>query len=170
MRRTPSFIDPKRIAYAAVLAAMALAVQYFESLLPPPIPGVPVKLGLANIFVLYALLSGRPGIAAAVAALKCLLLPLVGGSVSGLLYASAGTALAYAAMRLLLPMYRRGQVGAAGVSMAGAFLFNVGQLFVGACLLGQSLWLYLVWMGLLSIPAGICTGLLAAALIRRLPS
>ena len=49
-------MNAKRIATLALLAAMALAVQSLESLLPPIVPGVPFKLGLANIFTLVALL------------------------------------------------------------------------------------------------------------------
>ncbi len=166
---TQSRIDVRRLAFAAVLAAMALAVQYLESLLPPLIPGVPVKLGLANIFVLYALLIGWRTEAAAVALLRCLLLPLVTGNASGFLYTLCGGALSYIAMLALLPLYRRGKASAIGVSVAGAYCFNVGQLAVGAAVMGRAMWTYLTWMGLLSIPAGLCTGLIAARLIRLLP-
>lgn len=153
---------------AALLAAMALAAQYLESLLPPVLPGVPARIGLANIFVLLPLLSGRKGEAAAISLLRCLLLPLLTGNVSGLPYALAGSAASFFVMLPLLSPYRAGHIGAAGVSVAGAFLFNMGQLFVGVCVVGKAMLAYVPWMGLLSIPAGICTGLLAALLKKRL--
>ncbi len=165
---TGSRTDARSLTAAAVLTAMALAVQYLESLLPPVFPGVPVRIGLANIFVLLPLLSGRRGQAAAISLLRCLLLPLVIGNVSGLPYALAGSALSFAGMLPLLWPYRAGRVGAVGVSVAGAFLFNMGQLFVGVCVVGRAMLAYVPWMGLLSIPAGVCTGLLAQLVKKRL--
>ena len=72
-------------------------------------------------------------------------------------------------MALLLPLQASGRISAIGLSVAGAFCFNVGQLAVGCLTAGLAMIAYLPWMGLLSIPAGIATGLLTALLIRRLP-
>ena len=166
---TASRIEAKRIASVAVLSAMALAVQYIEAMLPPLVPGVPVRIGLANIFTLFALLKGRRLDGALVELLRCLLYPLVTGNVSGLGYALMGSLLSCLIMLLLLPLYRRERVGAVGVSVAGAFLFNCGQLLVGLLVVGRAMTAYFPWMGLLSIPAGICTGLIAELLVRRVP-
>ena len=162
-----SRISTRALTAAALFSAMALAVQYFESQLPPLVPGVPVRLGLSNIFVLLPLLNGRRLDAACVALLRCLLLPLVTGNVSGLLYSLAGSAASLGGMLPLLSPYRGGKVGAVGVSVAGAFLFNLGQLFVGVCIVGRAMLAYAPWMGLLSVPAGVCTGLVAAVLCKR---
>ncbi|MEG1525524.1 MAG: Gx transporter family protein [Clostridia bacterium] len=166
---TGSRIDAKRIATVAMLSAMALAVQYFESLLPPIVPGIPVRIGLANLFVLFALLTGHKADAAFVSLLRCLLYPLITGNISGLAYAVVGSLLGYLGMLLLLPLYHKDAVGAVGISVLGAFLFNVGQLLVGIFVVGTAMTVYFPWMGLLSIPAGICTGLLAKMLVRRVP-
>ena len=162
-----SRINTRALTTTALLAAMALAVQYLESLLPPLLPGVPARLGLANIFVLLPLLHGRRADAAAIALLRCLLLPLLTGNVSGLPYALSGSVMGYLAMLALLPAYRKERVSAVGVSVAGAFLFNMGQLLAGVCIVGKAMLAYVPWMGLLSIPAGICTGLVASVLFRR---
>ena len=138
-------------------------------LLPPVLPMIPVRLGLANVFSLFALLRRGRGDALAVALLRCPLLALVAGRVSQLFFSLAGGLLAWGAMAALLPLYRSGRVGAVGLSVAGAFCFNVGQLAVGCAAAGPSMAAYLPWMGLLSIPAGAATGLLAALLDARLP-
>lgn len=160
-------IDAKRLATTAMLSAMALAVQYLESLLPPIVPGVPVRIGLANIFVLFALLKGRRADAGWITLLRCLLFPLVTGNISGFAYSLCGSVLGYGSMLALLPAYQREHVGAIGVSVLGAFFFNIGQLLVGIVVVGRAMAAYFPWMGLLSIPAGICTGLLGALLNRR---
>ncbi len=164
-----SHIDVKRLAVTALLAAMAMAVQYLEGLLPPLIPVLPVRLGLANIFVLYALMNGQRGPALAISLLRSLLAPIFTGAVSGLLYALPASLLSYAGMLLLLPLYRKERLGAAGLSVFGAFLYNAAQLFVGLFTVGRGMLLYFPWMGLLSIPAGLCTGLAAAPLLKRVP-
>ncbi len=170
---TPSRIDSRavrRITVIALLTAMALAAQWLESLLPPIVPAIPVRLGLANCFVLYALLALRRRTdALIVTVLRALLFVLVAGNASQVFYSLAGGLLSYAAMALLLPLQASGRISAIGLSVAGAFCFNVGQLAVGCLTAGPAMIAYLPWIGLLSIPAGIATGLLTALLIRRLP-
>ena len=171
---TPSRIESRavrRVTTIALLTAMALAAQWLESLLPPIVPVIPVRLGLANCFVLYALLtSGRRTDALAVTVLRALLFVLVAGNASQVFYSLAGGLLSWAAMALLLPLQASGRLSAIGLSIAGAFCFNIGQLAVGCLTAGPAMVAYLPWMGLLSIPAGIATGLLTALLIRRLPT
>ena len=108
---TPSRIDSRavrRITVIALLTAMALAAQWLESLLPPIVPAIPVRLGLANCFVLYALLALRRRTdALIVTVLRALLFVLVAGNASQVFYSLAGGLLSYAAMALLLPLLRR---------------------------------------------------------------
>lgn len=159
----------RRIAEVALLTAMALGAQWLESLLPPIIPAIPVRLGLANIFTLFALLRRSRSDALLITLLRCPLFVLVTGNVSQLFYALAGGLLAWGAMALLIGSLRAGRISAVGLSVAGAFFFNVGQLAVGCVATGPAMLAYLPWMGLLSIPAGIATGLLAGLLARRIP-
>ena len=49
--------NTKHIAILGILIAAATAVHYIEGLLPSLILGVPIKLGLANIFTLYTLIK-----------------------------------------------------------------------------------------------------------------
>lgn len=158
----------RRLTTIAILCAMALALQWFESLLPPIVPAIPVKLGLANVFTLYALLCLSRKEALCIAMLRCLMFPLISGAVSGFFYAAAGSLLAWCAMAALLPLARVNRLSAMGLSVAGAFLFNVGQALVGLFTVGRAMLAYFPYMGLLSIPAGLATGFLCALLIRRL--
>ena len=125
-----------RIARLAVLTAMALALQWLETLLPPPVPAVPVRIGLANIFVLYAMMEMTPGDALAVSVLRSLLLPLITGNVSGLLYSLCGGVLSWIAMTVLLGSYRRGRISSIGLSVAGAAAFQIGQVLAGCFIVG----------------------------------
>lgn len=160
----------RRIAELALLTAMALCAQWLESLLPPVVPMAPVRLGLANVFTLFALLRRGRADALLVTLLRCLLFVLVAGNASQLPYSLAGGLLSLGAMAALLGVLRAGHVSAIGLSVAGAFCFNVGQLAVGCVAAGPAMLAYLPLMGLLSIPAGAATGLLAALLVRRVPA
>lgn len=160
----------RRTAEVALLTAMALCAQWLESLLPPVLPMIPVRLGLANIFTLFALLRRGRVDALLVTLLRCLLFVLVTGNASQLLYSLAGGLLSLGVMALLLGALRAGSISAVGLSVAGAFCFNAGQLAVGCAAAGPAMLAYLPWMGLLSIPAGAATGLLAALLVRRIPA
>ncbi len=157
-----------KIAYLAVLTAMALAVQWMESLLPPPFPAVPVRIGLANIFVLYAVLKMNPGDALTVSILRCLLLPLVTGNVSGLLYSLCGGVLAWTAMVVLMGAYRGGRITSIGLSVAGAGAYQIGQVLAGCLIAGTVILAYLPVMMLVSIPAGIATGWIGGILAARI--
>ena len=163
-----SHADVKRLCTAALLSAMALALQYLESLLPPLVPGIPVKLGLANLVTLYTMLRFSRRDAFIVSALRVLLFPLLSGAVSGFFYAAAGTLLSFAVMALLLPIVRAGRLSPVGQSVAGAFLFHVGQTLVGLLTVGRAMLAYFPYMGLISIPAGALTGFLAMFLAKRL--
>ena len=101
--------DARRVAELALLTALSLLAGYVEGLLPPVLPMIPVRLGLANVFSLFALLRRGRGDALAVALLRCPLLALVAGRVSQLFFSLAGGLLAWGAMAALLPLYRSGQ-------------------------------------------------------------
>lgn len=165
---TPS--EVQRLVAMSLLTAMALAVQYFESTLPPIIPGLPVRIGFSNVFCLYALF--RIGVKPAffVALARCALFAMVTGSVSGLFYSLAGSLLSVTGMALLIPLLFSGRLTLYGVSVAGAFLFNVGQCIVGLFVVGRYILTYLPFMGLLSIPAGMITAYLTFVILRRLPN
>lgn len=160
--------DIPRLTRLALLAALALIAHYIESLLPPLIPGLPVKLGIANIFALTALLVWSPREAFAVTLVRCVAGSLMAGSPTSLVYSLTGGLLSCAVMSLLRPLCRREKISPAGLSIAGAFAFNAGQLFVGAAVAGRGILLYFPLMSLLSLPTGIfvgfCAGLCAKTL------
>ena len=159
----------RQITTVALLTAMALALQWLESLLPTMIPGIPVRIGLANIFVLYALLTMTVWDAFAVAVLRNILFGLITGNVSGVLYSLCGSILSWTVMTAMLPAWRKKWVSPAGISAAGAFAFQLGQAVAGRITVGTAIWYYFPYMGLLSVPAGIVTGVLCNVLKNRLP-
>ena len=151
--------DTKRLATLAMIVAMASAVHYLEGLLPPILPAVPgTKLGLANIFSLFALVTMGVKEGYAVVVLRCLVGTLIGGAVTGLLYALSGGLLSYTVMALCRRLLK-GRLSLYGLSAMGAFFHNLGQILTACLVMGNTYVLYYFpYLALVAIPTGLLTG------------
>ena len=156
----------KRLVLLAMLTAVAMILSYVESLLPSVgIPGV--KMGLANIAVIFALFRFGWKEAAALSLVRVVLVSLLFGSVGAMLYSLAGAVLSLAVMALLRRIDRFSTVG---ISVAGGVAHNAGQiLMVMLILQTKQLLGYLPVLAVSGIAGGVLTGLAAALLIRRIP-
>ena len=156
----------KKLAYLALLTAAAMILSYIESLLPSVgIPGV--KLGLANIAVMFCVYRFRLREAAAVSLIRVFSVALLFGSLGALFYSAAGAALSLAVMALLR---KSGRFSCVGVSVAGGVAHNAGQILMAMLLLEtRTLIGYLPVLCIAGTAGGILVGLASAALIRRVP-
>ena len=156
----------KRLVLLAMLTAVAMILSYVESLLPSVgIPGV--KMGLANIAVIFALFRFGWKEAAALSLVRVVLVSLLVGSVGAMLYSLAGAVLSLAVMALLRRIDRFSTVG---ISVAGGVAHNAGQILMAMLILQTKQLLgYLPVLAVSGIAGGVLTGLAAALLIRRIP-
>ena len=156
----------KRLVLLAMLTAVAMILSYVESLLPSVgIPGV--KMGLANIAVIFALFRFGWKEAAALSLVRVVLVSLLFGSVGAMLYSLAGAVLSLAVMALLRRIDRFSTVGISG---AGGVAHNAGQILMAMLILQTKQLLgYLPVLAVSGIAGGVLTGLAAALLIRRIP-
>lgn len=156
----------RRLTLLALLTAAAMILSYLESLLPSPgIPGV--KLGLANIAVIFALyrLGGRA--AAAVSLVRVGMVSVLFGSLGALAYSLAGAALSLLVMTALR---RTDAFSAVGVSVAGGVSHNLGQVLMAMWMLDTArLFWYLPVLVLTGLGGGVLVGLCGALLVKRLP-
>ena len=158
--------NTKRLVLLAMLTAVAMILSYVESLLPSVgIPGV--KMGLANIAVIFALFRFGWKEAAALSLVRVVLVSLLFGSVGAMLYSLAGAVLSLAVMALLRRIDRFSTVG---ISVAGGVAHNAGQILMAMLILQtKQLLVYLPVLAVSGIAGGVLTGLAAALLIRRIP-
>lgn len=156
------------ISRTALLAALGVIIHSIESLLPPLIVGVPIRLGLANVFSLTALLMLGKLSCFLVTCSRCCISALIAGSLTSFMYSIAGSMLSFLIMALLSSKQLRRLVSPIGISVAGAFAFNVGQLAVGFLLLGSPMLLYFPLMSVLSVPTGLFVGIIAVLICERL--
>ena len=161
--------NTKHIAILGILIAAATAVHYIEGLLPSLILGVPIKLGLANIFTLYTLIKFSRRDALILTVLRSILGSFLSGAISGMLYSLTGGMLAFLAMSMLLELYIKKRISAIGMSVCGSFFFYLGQLVVGSFLNGPAMLLYFPMMSILSIPTGFFVGLITTLMLTKLP-
>lgn len=148
-----------RLTLLAIIISLALITHYIESLLPVLFPFAPgVKLGLANIFTLFAItvLGYREGFIVAV--LRCILATFLGSPLSTLLFSMTGAIFAFAAMSAVVYFSKSG-VSYIGVSVLGSCFHNIGQIAVSIILLNSTYILsYLPIMIIMSLPTGIFIG------------
>ena len=144
-----------------------MVLSFIESQIPAFVAVPGVKMGLANIAVVFALYRLGWKEAVAVSLVRVLLVSLLFGSFASLFYSLAGAVLSLAGMGLLK---KTGRFTEILVSVAGGVLHNVGQIGM-ACLILETdiLRYYLPFLLVSGILAGVVIGLLAAALVRRVP-
>jgi len=142
-----------KIAFFGMMVALAFTFSYLESLIPFNfgIPGV--KLGLANLVVVVALYTMKPGEAFFIAIARILLAGLTFGNAYSLAYSLCGGILSFAVMLL----FKRTKLSVIGVSILGGICHNIGQIIVAAIVMDTIRIAY--YLPVLLI-AGLVTGLL----------
>lgn len=155
----------KKLALMAVLTAIALTIFMLESQLPPlvPIPGV--KLGLANIITLTAMLILGRREAGAILAVRVIMGAVFAGSPASLLYSAAGGFLAWLVMCLTVKLFSEKQLWI--VSALAGVAHNAGQLI--ACVLivkTPSVFAYGPVLAASGVITGCFTGFAAMYLVR----
>jgi len=162
-----------KVRQIAALVSLASVLQIAESFLPTPFPGI--KLGLANIMTLIALVNMGERAAMEVAILRTFVSSFVLGtflspsfilSFSGALASS----LAMCALYKILTGHGRPELSLLSVSLTGAIVHAAAQLGVVYLLFIKhtAVFLLLPWLGISAIITGWITGLLAAGICRRL--
>ncbi|MBQ3664972.1 MAG: Gx transporter family protein [Lachnospiraceae bacterium] len=152
----------KKIAYLAMLIALAMIFSYVEALIPINfgIPGV--KLGIANIVILVGLYVLEPKDVLVISVIRIVLVGILFGNVMSITYSLAGGLFSFLMMWLIKKIKGFSIVG---VSIAGGVSHNIGQLAV-AILVIENIKL-IAYIPVLLI-AGAVTGLIIGILSVRI--
>lgn len=155
----------KRIALYGLCIALALVLSYVEALVPLSFTVPGVKLGLANIAVIFALYKMSLRDACIISLLRAVLVAVLFGNAFSLAYSLAGAVLSLAVMALLK---KTGVFSVTGVSVAGGVAHNVGQIMVAVFVLETGkLVYYLPVLCVSGVAAGVCIGLVSSLIIKR---
>ena len=128
----------RRTAFTGVMFALALVLQFTESMIPSPFPSVPgIKLGLSNIVTMFSLFTVGIPDAFLIAVLKGVFAFITRGPSAGTL-SLAGGLLSMTAMTVCAKLGRsRGFTG-----IIGAVFHNLGQLAAECLMLKSTAALY----------------------------
>lgn len=144
----------KKLVFMALLTALSLIVWVIEAQIPVPVPVPGVKLGLASVITLTAMvLLGRKE-ALAILLMRVFLSCLFAGNFSVILFSLTGGLLSWAIMSLMVKVFSEKLLWV--VSVLGAIGHNAGQL-AAAMLVTKTA--SLIWYG----PALLCTAILTGA-------
>lgn len=158
----------QKIIFISLLVAQGVVIGLIENMIPYPFAFAPgAKLGLANLITIIALFTIPKRDSFLLIWLRLILTTLLGGTVSTFLYSMSGSLLSYFGM-LLVKQLGPKRVSIIGISAAGGFLHNVGQL-VTASWIAQSwsVMLYLPVLAFFGILSGIAIGIAANYLLQR---
>ena len=156
----------RKITTLALTVSLALIFSFIESRIPAfvAIPGV--KIGLANIAVIFALYKLGIKEAVTVSIIRVFLVSILFGSPISLIYSISGAILSLSVMILLKKLTPLSEVT---VSISGGIMHNVGQIATASVMLSTNIVVYYLPFLLLSgTIAGIVVGTVSAMLIRRI--
>jgi heptaprenyl diphosphate synthase len=156
----------RNMMIVTMLMAMSIVFHLVEPVLPIPVPGV--KLGLANILGLIALMLYGIKTMYAVNVSRVLIASLLRGILfgTGFWVSLSGVLISTTIVALL---YKTNKFSVVGLSVAAAAFHNMGQIVMIIIIYSSIFMIYwmppLIW---LSIPTGLLTGSLAAGALARL--
>ena len=156
----------KKLTVMALTTALAMILSFVESQIPAFVAVPGVKMGLANIAVVFALYKLGWKEAVAISLVRVVLVSMLFGSIASLFYSLAGAVLSLAGMGLLK---KGGRFTEIVVSVAGGILHNIGQIAMASIILEtDALRYYLPFLLLSGIVAGVVIGVVSAIMVRRI--
>ncbi|MDW8799544.1 Gx transporter family protein [Clostridium sp. A1-XYC3] len=156
----------KKMVFLSFLVSIALVIYVIEAQIPVLFPGI--KLGLANIISLAALILIGWKEALLIMFLRTILGSIFGGSMSAFMFSIAGGLLSNIIMIVLYKSFKE-SMSLWTISICGAIFHNIGQLLVASFVV-QDFRIY-VYLPILLVSAvitgyfiGLCTKFLNAHL------
>lgn len=156
----------KRTAMCGVFMALSMILSYLESLVPISFAVPGIKLGLANLVTIIALI--RLGIldTIVISIGRIILSGILFGNPMVIIYSLAGAACSILIMCLI---NRLKFFSVTGVSVCGAISHNFGQLIVAAIVLNNAnILYYMVVLSISGLVAGTVIGMLAASILKNI--
>ena len=157
----------KKLTLLGLSTAAAMILSYIEFLLPPLFSAVPgIKIGLANIIIVFLLYKLGAIEASVVSLVRLLLSSLLFGSALTLAYSAAGALLSMIVMVLLK---KCGFFSAVGVSIAGGVFHNLGQIIMAIIILTtKEIGYYMIVLTVTGIISGMFVGIVGAVMLKNI--
>ena len=155
-----------KITTFALTISVAMLLSYIESRVPAfvAIPGI--KVGLANIAVIFTLHKFGARAAVTVSIIRVILIATLFGTPVSFIYSVSGATLSLILMILLRKLTPLTEIA---VSVTGGVAHNIGQIAAASFMLSTNVVLYYLPFLLVSgTIAGIVVGVASAILVKRI--
>ncbi len=157
----------KKLTLMALLIAASLIVFVIEAQIPPltAIPGI--KIGLSNVFIVFALWTMGAAPALGILIIRVMLGGFLIGQPATIIYSMAGGLLSLIVSMGIKKFFN--EITMWALSAIAGVLHNIGQLLVAAFVMGTAFILaYAPVLIISGIVAGSFTGICAQLVIKRL--
>ena len=155
----------KKVAMLGLTIALAMIMSYIEALVPLSFAVPGIKMGLANIVIIFVLYKIGTKEAILVSIIRVILVSLLFSNVMAMAYSIAGAVLSLSVMWLLK---KTDKFSVIGVSIAGGIMHNVGQIIMAVILLGtEQIALYLPVLIITGTVTGVVIGIVSGLVINR---
>lgn len=145
--------------------ALAMIMSYIEALVPLSFAVPGIKMGLANIVIIFVLYKIGTKEAILVSIIRVILVSLLFSNVMAMAYSIAGAVLSLSVMWFLK---KTDKFSFVGVSIAGGIMHNVGQIIMAVILLGtEQIALYLPVLIITGTATGVVIGIVSGLVINR---
>ena len=149
----------KKVAMLGLTIALAMIMSYIEALVPLSFAVPGIKMGLANIVIIFVLYKIGTKEAILVSLIRVILVSLLFSNVMAMAYSIAGAVLSLSVMWLLK---KTDKFSFVGVSIAGGIMHNVGQIIMAVILLGtEQIALYLPVLIITGTVTGVVIGIVS---------
>lgn len=157
--------NTRRLTALSLTVSFALILSFIESRIPAfvAIPGI--KVGLANIAIIFTLYKFGIKEAIAVSLVRVCLMATLFGSPVSFIYSLTGAVLSLSVMLLLKKLTPLSEVA---VSVSGGVMHNIGQICAASIMLGTNVVMYYLPFLLLSgTIAGVVVGVASGVLLQK---
>ena len=155
----------KKVAMLGLTIALAMIMSYIEALVPLSFAVPGIKMGLANIVIIFVLYKIGTREAILVSLIRVILVSLLFSNVMAMAYSIAGAVLSLSVMWILK---KTDKFSFIGVSIAGGIMHNVGQIIMAVILLGtEQIALYLPVLIITGTATGVVIGIVSGLVINR---
>ena len=154
-----------KLTMLALTISFAMVLSYIESRIPAfvAIPGI--KVGLANIAVIFTLYKFGIKEAITVSLIRVLVVSMLIGTPISLIYSISGAVLSLLIMVLLKKLT---PLSEGAISVTGGVMHNIGQIAAASFMLSTNVVLYYLPFLLVSgTVAGIVVGIVSAILVKK---
>ncbi len=155
----------KKVAMLGLTIALAMIMSYIEALVPLSFAVPGIKMGLANIVIIFVLYKIGTKEAILVSLIRVILVSLLFSNAMAMAYSIAGAVLSLSVMWILK---KTDKFSFIGVSIAGGIMHNVGQIIMAVILLGtEQIALYLPVLIITGTATGVVIGIVSGLVINR---